>query len=209
MGDAVATTAGADNRRRQHRGDQRRQQILDAAVDLFAAKGFRGTALTELAATVGTTNAGLLYYFGSKQRLLDEVVGERQLHEQTDLLSAVDPTEHAVTKLADIVRHNVVHAVFLRLYVVLAAENLDEGDPLHTFFVERYETARQLVRDSLVASQASGDVRPDLDVEQVACEVVATLMGLEQQWLMDPARVDLVARAEAYADALTARLAPT
>jgi AcrR family transcriptional regulator len=205
----VKTTADADNRRRQDRGDRRRQQILDAAVELFAAKGFRGTALTELAGRVGTTNAGLLYYFGSKQRLLDEVVGERQVHEQADLLAAVDPDASLPARLAEIVRHNVVHEVFIRLYVVLAAENLDEGDPLHGFFVERYETARRLVRDALDAAGERGELRDGVDAEQISCEVVATLLGLEQQWLMDSARIDLVARIDAYADALTTRLAPT
>ena len=69
--------AGADTRNRQRRGDARRQQILDAAVALFAAQGYRGTGVAALADRVGMTATGLLYYFGSKERLLAEVVAER------------------------------------------------------------------------------------------------------------------------------------
>ena len=158
---------------------------------------------------MGTTNPGLLYYFGSKERLLREVVSERQVHEQNELLAAVDPTTRTIPKLADVVRHNVANAVFIRLYAVLAAENLDDDDPLHDFFVERYAIARDLVVASLRASKDAGEVRRDVDEEQIATEVVAMLMGLEMQWLMDPGRVDLVASVDAYATALTEQLAPT
>ena len=139
---------------------------------------------------------------------MHEVVSERQVHEQADLMSVVEPSQSTITKLADVVRHNIANAVFIRLYAVLAAENLDDADPLHDFFVERYATARELVILSLRASKAAGEVRADVAEEQIACEVVAMLMGLEMQWLMDPDQVDLVARVDAYAHTLTEQLAP-
>ncbi len=52
--------AGADERTRQPRGDLRRQQIIDAAVELVASKGSRGTGVAALAERVGTTATGLL-----------------------------------------------------------------------------------------------------------------------------------------------------
>src|SRR3984885_3308759 len=78
-------TAGADEHSRQPRGDLRRQQIIEAAVELFATKGYRGTGVTALAERVGMTATGLLYYFGTKQRLLREVVAER------DRMETIDP----------------------------------------------------------------------------------------------------------------------
>ena len=64
-------------RKQQPRGELRRQQILDAAVELFSAKGYRGTGLAALAERVGVTATGILYYFGTKERMLQEVVAER------------------------------------------------------------------------------------------------------------------------------------
>ena len=37
-------------------------------------------------------------------------------------------------------------------------------------------------------------MRQDVDVDQVALEVIAVIMGLEYQWVTDPARVDLAGR---------------
>jgi AcrR family transcriptional regulator len=193
-------TAGGDDRNRQPRGDRRRQQILDAAVELFAAKGYRGTGVAALADRVGMTATGMLYYFGSKERLLQEVVAERDRRDVLDLNSLT------LSNFRELGRHNAETAVLTRLYVVLGSESLDAGDPLHDFFVERYETARALVRSVLEHERDEGNLRADIDVEQIALEVIAVLMGLEVQWLYDPSRVDLAEAMETYFDRLVAEL---
>ena len=200
---ASSATADGDARNRQARGLRRRQQILDAAVELFASKGYRGTGVAALADRVGMTSTGLLYYFGTKERLLREVVAERDRADQVDFLG-----ELTLGSLRELGRHNVETAVLTRLYAVLGAESFDADEPLHDFFVERYETARGFARDILGADMSAGRVRADTDVEQLALEIIATLIGLEIQWLTDPARVDLASATDAYFDRLMADLAP-
>src|SRR5271154_4531306 len=172
--------AGADEHSRQPRGDLRRQQIIDAAVELFASKGYRGTGVAALADRVGMTATGLLYYFGTKERLLREVVAERDRMDAIDP-GAAFPLELTLASLRDIGRHNVETAILTRLYLVLGIESLDEEDPLHDFFVERYETGRLFVRAMLNDDKEKGRVREDVDVDQIALEVVATIMGVESQ----------------------------
>jgi AcrR family transcriptional regulator len=199
--------AGADERTRQPRGDLRRQQIIDAAVELFASKGYRGTGVAALAERVGMTATGLLYYFGTKERLLREVVAER------DRMETIDPDREfplalTLSSLRELGQHNIETAMLTRLYLVLGAESLDDDDPLHDFFVERYELAREFVRALLRDEKAEGRMRQDVDVDDVALEVIAMIMGLEYQWLTDPARVDFARAMETYIDGLIERLAP-
>jgi AcrR family transcriptional regulator len=52
-----------------------RGRIRAEAVDLFATKGFAGTGIRELAERVGITTASLYHHIGSKDDLLDEIVG--------------------------------------------------------------------------------------------------------------------------------------
>ena len=194
-------SAAADERVRQPRGRARRETILGEAVTLFANKGFRGTSITELAERVGMTHPGLLYYFGTKQRLLLEVVRQREQRETDVLLESVGggPDELG-TGLRAIARFVADDPVRTRLYVVLGAENLEPGDPLHEFFVDRYARVRDLVASAVRRSGAK------IDADQLGREVVATLMGLEIQWLMDPDAFDYLAAVGAYADSLDARL---
>jgi AcrR family transcriptional regulator len=200
---ARRTVANADGRTRQARGDRRRQQILDAAVELFAAKGYRSTGVAALAERVGMTAPGMLYYFGSKEGLLRETVAER---DRASAPHAGDVGDLA--SLRDIGKHNVETATLVRLYVVLGAESFDPDDPLHDFFVERYETARALTRTLLERELAQGRIRADADIEQLAREIIAVIMGLEVQWLADPERVDLETSIRDYIDRLLRDLAP-
>ena len=193
--------AAADERVRQPRGEARREAILSEAAGLFAAKGFRGTSITELADRVGMTHPGLLYYFGTKQRLLLDVVREREEREAHALLSTVGAGPVELGRgLRAVARFVADDTVRTRLYVVLGAENLDPDDPLHDFFVERYARVRDLVASAVRRSGAM------VDGDQLAREVVATLMGLEIQWLMDPSAFDYLAAVEAYADTVDRRL---
>jgi hypothetical protein len=48
-----------------------------------------------------------------------------------------------------------------------------------------------------------------VDVHAVALEVIAVIMGLEYQWMTDPARVDFGQAMETYIDELIERLTPT
>ncbi len=202
-----ARAAGADERTRQPRGSLRRRQILDAAVELFAAKGYRGTGVAALADRVGMTATGMLYYFGSKERLLHEVVAER---DRADALGQDGPSAPGLTlsSLRNLGRHNVETGTLTRLYVVLGAESIDADEPLHDFFVERYEAARGLVRSILDNEQRQGTIRADVDIDARAREVIAMVMGLEIQWLTDPLHVDLATAFETYMDRLIRELAP-
>lgn len=202
-GPSRRTPSNADGRTRQPRGDRRRQQILDAAVELFAAKGYRSTGVAALAERVGMTAPGMLYYFGSKEGLLRETVAER---DRANAPHAGDVGDLA--SLRDIGKHNVETATLVRLYVVLGAESLDPDDPLHDFFVERYETARALTRAVLDRELADGRIRADADIDQIAVEIIAVIMGLEVQWLADPERVDLETSIRDYIDRLIRDLAP-
>ena len=58
-------------------GAQRRAAILDAAIELFASRGFRGTTTREIAAAVGVTEPVLYQHFQTKRALYDAILEDR------------------------------------------------------------------------------------------------------------------------------------
>lgn len=46
-----------------------RKRILDAALEVFSAQGFRGATLDEIAGLAGLSKPNLLYYFDSKEAI--------------------------------------------------------------------------------------------------------------------------------------------
>ncbi len=53
-----------------------KQEILDAALDLFSVKGFEATSLSMLAEAVGIRKASLYSHFENKQAILDALVDQ-------------------------------------------------------------------------------------------------------------------------------------
>jgi AcrR family transcriptional regulator len=56
-------------------GGQARRALLDRCVAYLQESGFSGASLREIAAGVGTSHRMLIYHFGTRERLLAEVVG--------------------------------------------------------------------------------------------------------------------------------------
>ncbi|OLT17421.1 hypothetical protein BJF79_17870 [Actinomadura sp. CNU-125] len=53
-----------------------RARILDIAGDLFRTRGYAGTSIADIAATLGTSKAALYYHFRSKEEILDALLAD-------------------------------------------------------------------------------------------------------------------------------------
>jgi AcrR family transcriptional regulator len=75
----------------------RRPQILAAAGAVIAERGVAGTRIADIAERAGTSPAGVLYWFGSKEELLTETLtrAEQEFAAQldADLAELATPTE--------------------------------------------------------------------------------------------------------------------
>ncbi|RJF90562.1 TetR/AcrR family transcriptional regulator [Sphingomonas cavernae] len=183
--------------RKQLREDPevRRQQILDAAIQVIGQRGYHGFTIQELAARCGLTNGGLLYYFGSKERLLISILEERDRRESVIVHATAELTQEesqqGVLSLARvrklfriIVEREVGQPELLRLFAVLQAEALDPAHPAHDFFLRR---------EAMVIDEFSRMVAPHVEHPRVvARQILALLDGLAQQWLRVDGAFDLV-----------------
>jgi AcrR family transcriptional regulator len=74
---------------------QRRDQILDAAAELFARHGYQGVGIDDIGAAVGVSGPAIYWHFSSKEQLLSELLlprSERLLAEARTLVASdADP----------------------------------------------------------------------------------------------------------------------
>jgi AcrR family transcriptional regulator len=105
-----------------------RARIVQAAIDEFAARGFKGASMDAIAARTHTTRALINYYFGSKEKLyiavLEQVYGEIRDAEAELDLDHLAPVE-AIRRIVEFTYgYYVAHEGFVRLVV---AENQAQG----------------------------------------------------------------------------------
>ena len=70
--------------RRKQRGDSSAQRIIDATIELIAEDGISSVTMQRIAAKVGSSNALVVFHFGSKDNLFAAVV--RHLTDQYEAL---------------------------------------------------------------------------------------------------------------------------
>ncbi|MEQ1923773.1 MAG: TetR/AcrR family transcriptional regulator [Pyrinomonadaceae bacterium] len=62
-------------------GDERREQILQAAISLFSQKGFRGTTTKEIGKVAGVSEAMVFRHFARKSDIYDAILSNKACHE--------------------------------------------------------------------------------------------------------------------------------
>jgi len=151
--------------------DERRQAIVDAAVPLFARKGFGGTTTRELAEAAGISEALLFRHFPSKQLLYREIL--QQVGCQGDpALEQLASLPASAATLVCMVRFMVRRFVAgsdvdradldPRLRLVLHS-CLEDGDYARELFDAVFARVVPFFTASFDAAVAAGDVVPPLD----------------------------------------------
>jgi AcrR family transcriptional regulator len=147
--------------------DDRRRAIVDAAVPLFARKGFAGTTTRELAAAAGVSEALLFRHFPSKQSLYREILtlgceGDPALHKLATLPAC---TETAIGIVRFMVRRFVLGGeaergeMDLKMRLMLHSI-LEDGDYARELFAAITPHVVPLFAASLEAAEAAGDLDP-------------------------------------------------
>ncbi|UJV46939.1 TetR family transcriptional regulator [Streptomyces sp. AMCC400023] len=169
---------------RSVRGEERRAEIVLAALEVIAERGYRGASMAAVAERVGLTQQGLLHYFPTKEALLVAVLRER------DRWDAVPDSPLRLDLLGSLVEYNAMRPGIVQTFSALLGESVTEGHPAREFFTERYERVRGSMAEVLRAEY--GDRLPSgLAPERAAPLLVAVMDGLQYQWLLAPDTVDM------------------
>jgi TetR/AcrR family transcriptional regulator len=150
-----------------------RQRILDEATRLFAAHGFEGTSLSDVARAVGIRKPSVLYHFSSKDALREAVLEQLLSHWKDEfprLLTSVetgkDRLNTALEALVGFFREDPWRA---RL---LVRETLDNPDAVSEQMRRHIQPWSRLVTDYIRLGQHSGRVHPDLNPEAYMVQIV-------------------------------------
>lgn len=179
------------------RSEAAKERVLESALRAIAANGFQASSLAGIAADAGLTTAGLLHHFPSKEQLLVAVLAERDRLDGVRFHLGGFQGLAALDRLVELVQHNTMVPWLVQAYTVLMGESLGDDHPARDWFRDRYPKRRANIAEALRAGIETGEVRPDVDCDALAAEIVAMMDGLQVQWVLNPDQVDMAA---AFAD---------
>jgi AcrR family transcriptional regulator len=161
--------------------DLQRTQLLDAAADLFATKGFHGTGMRELARHLKIKAGSLYYHITSKDQLLDEIcaIGMQGLSSNVDQASArnsgfPETIRSIIVGHAQLIKHYGSYlSCYQNEYVHLSA---DVREKMRLELIAFHRKIDDVFRRAI----AQGETGPNLVVKNARLALIAILHQLSR-----------------------------
>lgn len=162
------------------KGEAKRTEILHAALEIFAAEGYRGTSLRKVAARCNLSLPGLMHYFDSKEDLLTQVLRMRDETARERQDERTSPESYR-----EIIREGAKTPGLVELFVSMAAAASDPGHPAHEHFSQRYPVLRERVAAFVRERMDEGRMTTVVPPDRLAVLLLAVADGIQLQWLID------------------------
>ena len=190
-----------------------REALIDAAEQVFRREGVTRTSLAEIAAEAGVTRGAIYWHFRDKAELLDAMCERTVMPLDAAFARAAESARAdplgalrtlAVDALLKLARDPRTQAVFEILFhkCELVGELAQRSAAQKSDRRECLSTVGQLFE----LAMAKGQLPPNTDTRLCTNMMHAYVIGVMNEWVLDPAEYDLEKVAPAIVDAFIAGL---
>jgi len=175
--------------------EARRIEMLHAAAELICERGFGDTRIADVAKRAGVSSALVIYYFGTRDRLLVDALR----HSEESFYEAAEQMMTEVTSLRERL------SLLIKWTCVPSAVNEIPGawglwfdlwaqafrhDEVKAGRVELDARWRRMIVDAIRSAEASSELDIEIDARMFALEFAALLDGLSIQVALEDPEVD-------------------
>jgi AcrR family transcriptional regulator len=175
--------------------EARRIDMLRAAAELICERGFGDTRIADVAKRAGVSSALVIYYFGTRDRLLVDALR----HSEESFYEAAEQMMAEVTSLRERL------SLLIKWTCVPSAVNEIPGawglwfdlwaqafrhDEVKAGRVELDARWRRMIVDAIRSAEASSELNIEIDARMFALEFAALLDGLSIQVALEDPEVD-------------------
>lgn len=180
--------------------EERRQQILDAAVRSFSRGGLHQTTIEDIRLEAELSRGAVYHYFKTKEDIID-AIRERSAGQAESIYRDTSGGDDGVTKLTDLIDASLSvmtspeSADANRLAMFLWAESLVNQRIMDGQLPAFKPYLKELAK-GITEAQAEGTANPQVDPQALARVIAGTMLGLQIQLTWEP-EIDMVAAGRA------------
>jgi TetR/AcrR family fatty acid metabolism transcriptional regulator len=173
------------SRARAEVGVDKRRQILDAAVRVFARQGFHSTRVSDIADEAGVAYGLVYHYFRSKDQVLNELFSERW----SLLLAAIEetdgetPARQRLARVAGFIVDSYRHDP--ELMKVIIVEVTRAANSFGRTHLPEIRKAYELIAEIVAEGQAQGSFRDDIDPSFASMYFYGAIEQLLSGWIFE------------------------
>src|SRR6266581_1912772 len=176
------------------------QQIIDAAIRVFARAGYYNSRVSDIAREAGIASGTIYLYFKTKDEILVTLFREKMAHWVANVRKRVALEPDAVAKICRIVQ---LHFETLEENPALAEVVQVELRQGHKFFrgASAHEVSAyfDLIGSTLHEGMAAGQIRADLPVKIATKMLFGAMDQMATSWVLGKRGYRLTETAEAVA----------
>lgn len=177
---ATAERPSVTDRPLTDQGRERKQQLVDAAMALFAERGYSATRIVDICERAGVAKGLFYWYFPTKLDLFTELVRSMRHRLRRAQAEAMDPAADALTRIGQgtvaSVRFMADHASYFA-FVDVERTDPDIADALRSGSNVYLDDVRALVEEA----QRDGAI-PDADPRLLALGVLGAVSSFSNAW---------------------------
>ena len=157
---------------------EKQVQLLDTAEKLFSQKGFDGTSVRDIAEAAGFNTAMISYYFGSKEKLMEEIFERKSLNlrEKVDNLlrdESLDPLQKMYSLVDGYIEGILQRKQFHR---ILLTEQIINQNPSIIQMVDKMKARNsECINELIRLGQKKGMFKKNIDIPMLSNTLIGTI----------------------------------
>lgn len=151
--------------------------IMRKALEVFAEKGYDSASVRDIAHAADVNVAMISYYFGSKDKLLEEIFKSHTVSMKHKIESIIHSTTHDAFEKVDLLIDTYVNVImenrsFHRL--MIREQVLIKEGPLYDYIRDMKSQNRRLIEVAVKSGQKAGIFQKNVDISLLATTLIGS-----------------------------------
>ncbi len=177
---------------------QRQKDIIEAAINIIARRGYRELTTKNLAKEIGITDAALYKHFDSKHDLIVAILSHFERLSNNVIEDVFSTNTDSIQKIKAFVLNR--YELFNEnrdLAKVMFSEELFRNDPRYVEHMQRImHKHKEKIIQEIIEAQTCGFIKQDLEPIDLFRIIIGSMRLLVSQWNMSDHAFDLIEEGE-------------
>src|SRR5262249_46512224 len=169
--------------------------LINAAMDLFASYGYRGTSLSRIARAAGVTKGALYWHFSDKEAfflaVVDKVLGDSAQPVRKPATNKKEFVREFLSTFEHMADFNEKNPWVSRLLLIITLESHKISPRVLRAMRRANDDQMKDVRLLIERGQGLGVIDPGIDAAWAATQIFASYLGIAHLWYLHGPRVNL------------------
>jgi AcrR family transcriptional regulator len=159
---------------------EKKQLIMREALKIFAEKGYDCASVRDVAAAADVNVAMISYYFGSKDKLLEEIFRSHTKEVKLKVEAIIQSTSHDALEKVDLLIDTILNIIISNIdfhRLMMREQVLLREGTLYDYIKDMKRQNRRLIELAVKSGQKAGIFQSNVDISMLATILIGSIQN--------------------------------